>query len=58
MSGSINAKKDTNKPPSWFKKIRRQKERTRANRAVREEAEEDDGPNLMVRKRNDQWDWT
>ena len=57
MSGSLNDRKNTNKPPGWYKKMRRQKERNRANRAVREEAEADDGPNLVVRKRDDSWDW-
>jgi hypothetical protein len=49
--------KNTKNPPSWFKKDRRQKERARANQAVREAALTDDGPDTLTRKHSDRYDW-
>lgn len=52
MARTLNTKKNTQKPPSWFKKHRRQLERARAKHAVRT----DNDPSK--RPKNDQWDWT
>jgi hypothetical protein len=52
MSRTLNANKPWNKPPSWFKRLRRQAERARNSQRLREGREPED------RRRNDQWDWT
>ncbi len=52
MSRTENTKKNTRKPPGWFKKLRRQADRARTKQATREDKDPQDRP------RNDQWDWT
>lgn len=52
MSRTDNSQKPGNKPPSWFKRLRRQADRASAKQALRMDRDPVD------RKRNDQWDWT
>lgn len=52
MSRTKNSKKDTSKPPGWFKKLRRQADRARGKQKLREEKDPEQRP------RNDQWDWS
>jgi hypothetical protein len=52
MSRTANTKKATNKPPGWFKKLRRQADRARNKQAIRVEKEPQERP------RNDHWDWS
>jgi hypothetical protein len=52
MSRTENTKKSNRKPPSWFKRLRRQADRAKNTQALREGKDPDHRP------RNDQWDWT
>ena len=53
--GNINHrdKKEGDKPPSWYKKLRRQMRRSKEKQAMRENKEA-----MPKFKHDDQWNWT
>lgn len=58
MSDSRRSSKPWSKPPSWFKKERRQNDRARSKQTMRVQQHLEDGPEISQRPHNDQYDWT